>query len=66
MTWRMILWFSQTLPPVITSLKARYHDYQQLKQWKGQSNHYISTPLTLFSSMDLNINHTMEVSRFKP
>ena len=33
-TWRMILWFSQTLPPVITSLKAHFHDYQQLKQWK--------------------------------
>ena len=34
MTWTMILWFSQTLPPVITSLKALFHDYQQLKQWK--------------------------------
>ena len=34
MTWTMILWFSQTLPPVITSLKAHFHDYQQLKQWK--------------------------------
>ena len=34
MTLRMILWFSQTLPPVITSLKAHFHDYQQLKQWK--------------------------------
>ena len=27
-------WFSQTLPPVITSLKAHFHDYQQLKQLK--------------------------------
>ena len=26
--------FSQILPPVITSLKAHFHDYQQLKQWK--------------------------------
>ena len=34
MTWTMILWFSQILPPVITSLKAHFHDYQQLKQWK--------------------------------
>ena len=34
MTWKMILWFSQILPPVITSLKAHFYDYQQLKQWK--------------------------------
>ena len=34
MTWTMILWFSQILPQVITSLKAHFHDYQQHKQWK--------------------------------
>ena len=34
MTWTMILRFSQILPPVITSLKAHFHDHQQLKQWK--------------------------------
>ena len=26
MTWMMLLWFSQILPPVITSLKAHFHD----------------------------------------
>ena len=34
MIWRMILWFSQTLPPVITSLKAHFYDYQHFKQWR--------------------------------
>ena len=27
MKWKMILWFSQSHPPVITSLKAHCHDY---------------------------------------
>ena len=33
-SWTMILWFSQSHLPVITSLKAHFYDYQQLKQWK--------------------------------
>ena len=28
MKWKMILWFSQSHPPVITFLKAHCHDYQ--------------------------------------
>ena len=41
-TWRMILRFSQIFPPVITYIKAHFHDYQQLKQWKVSTNHYFS------------------------
>ena len=53
MTWTMILWFSQILPPVITSLKAHFHDYQQLKTMEGFNLTIILfSLLILFSSMD--------------
>ena len=41
MTWRMILWFSQTLPPVITSIKAHFTITNDLNNGRFQSYHNI-------------------------